>query len=121
MSQENSTNGLKVIFACSGSSDVGAIADQAARRLTKDGAGKMFCAAGIAGRIKVIMEKTQTASKILAIDGCAVSCVKNMLQLAGFDKFEHLILSDLGMIKGKSPLTDENISKAAQKGKELIA
>lgn len=33
--------GPKLIFACSGAADVGAIADQAARKLTKDGAGKM--------------------------------------------------------------------------------
>ena len=37
----------KLIFACSGAADVGAIADQAARKLTKDGAGKMYCLAGI--------------------------------------------------------------------------
>jgi len=50
--------GPKLIFACSGAADVGAIADQAARRLTKDGAGAMFCLAGIGGRIVPIMEKS---------------------------------------------------------------
>ncbi|MFH0879717.1 MAG: putative zinc-binding protein, partial [Lentisphaerota bacterium] len=31
----------KLIFACSGGSDVGALADQAARKMANEGAGKM--------------------------------------------------------------------------------
>jgi uncharacterized metal-binding protein len=34
---------------------VGAIADQAGRKLTRVGAGKMFCLAGIGGRVSGIM------------------------------------------------------------------
>jgi uncharacterized metal-binding protein len=34
---------VKLIFPCSGGSDVGALTDQAARRLTTDGIGKMYC------------------------------------------------------------------------------
>ena len=41
------SSGTKLIFACSGAADVGAVADQAARKLTKQGVGKMFCAAGL--------------------------------------------------------------------------
>ena len=41
-----------MIFACSGAADVGAVADQAARKMTRDGTGKMFCLAGIGGRVK---------------------------------------------------------------------
>ncbi len=36
----------KLIFPCSGGADVGALADQAARRLTRDGFGTMYCLAG---------------------------------------------------------------------------
>ena len=56
----------KLIFACSGSADVGAIADQTARKLAKDGHGKMFCLAGIGRRVSGIIESTKVASKILA-------------------------------------------------------
>jgi len=106
----------KLIFACSGAADVGAIADQAARKLTKDGAGKMFCLAGIGGRVSGIMATTESAAKILAIDGCPLNCVKNSLEQAGFKKYEHLQLSDLGMEKGKTPLSPEAIAKAATAG-----
>ena len=41
-----------MIFACSGSADVGKIADLAARKLMEDGVGKMSCLAGVGGRVK---------------------------------------------------------------------
>jgi len=106
----------KLIFACSGAADVGAVADQAARKLTKDGAGKMYCLAGIGGRVSGIMATTESAAMILAIDGCPVNCVKSSLDQAGFKKYEHLQLADLGMEKGKTPPTPEVIAKAAAAG-----
>ncbi|UCF86216.1 MAG: putative zinc-binding protein [Desulfobacteraceae bacterium] len=99
-----------LIFACSGAADVGAIADRAARKLTADGKGKMYCLAGIGGRVKGIMEKTRGASKLLAIDGCPLDCTKLCLEEAGFTEFEHIKVTDLDMEKGKSPATDENVS-----------
>ena len=123
MSQGNScscSGGPRLIFACSGAADVGAIADQAARRLSKEGVGKMFCAAGIGGRVSCIMKTTESEDRILAIDGCPLSCVKNSLEQAGFNKFEHLQLADLGMVKCSSPVTEENICKVAAKGNEMM-
>ncbi len=109
-----------LIFACSGAADVGAIADQAARRLTKEGCGKMFCLAGVGGRISGIMKTTEAAEKILAIDGCPLDCVGNCLKQAGFEDFEHLQFAELGLEKGKSEIGDENIGRVVDKGKELM-
>ena len=110
-----------LIFACSGAADVGAIADQAARRLTQKGYGSMFCLAGIGGRVSGIMESTKASTGILAIDGCPLSCAKNCLEQAGFTQFEHLQLSDLGFEKSKSPITDEAVEKVAASGRELLS
>jgi uncharacterized metal-binding protein len=106
----------KLIFACSGAADVGAVADQAARKLAKDGAGKMFCLAGVGGRVPGILATTQSAAKILAIDGCPLNCVKSTLQQAGFQTFEHLQLADLGMEKGKTPAIEATVARAAAAG-----
>jgi uncharacterized metal-binding protein len=106
------SGGPKLIFACSGAADVGAVADQAARKLSKDGKGSMFCSNGLGGRVETIMNKTASASKILAIDGCPLNCVKACLEKAGFSKFSYLQLADLGLEKGKSPANEENIDKA---------
>ena len=80
----------------------------------------MFCLAGIAGRLTPIMKTTEQASDILAIDGCPLSCVKDCLQLASFNNFKHLQLADLGMDKGKTPATEENVAKAASRGAEIL-
>lgn len=106
----------KLIFACSGGSDVGKITDEAARLLTKEGKGKMFCLAGIGGRVSGIMASTEAAAKVLAIDGCPLDCAKKTLELAGFKGFEHLRLSDIGLQKGKSEPKEDNIRLAANAG-----
>lgn len=111
----------KLIFACSGAADVGAISDQTARKLTKEGAGKMYCMAGLGGCVSGIIETTKSAAKILAIDGCPLNCVSESLKNAGFNKFEHILVTDLGLEKGKSEVNESNIGKVVARGRELLA
>jgi len=110
----------KLIFACSGAADVGHISDLAARKLTAEGVGKMFCLAGIGGRVSGIIATTEAASAILAIDGCPLDCARKTLEEPGFTQFEHVRLSDLGMEKGKTPPTPENVDKAAARGRTRL-
>ena len=110
----------KLIFPCSGGSDTGELTDQTARKLTREGLGKMYCLAGIGGRVSGIMASTESAAKILAIDGCPLNCARKTLEEAGFKTFEHLTLSDIGFQKGKSPVNAENIAKVAGKAGHLL-
>ncbi len=110
----------KLIFACSGAADVGHVSDLAARKLTAEGVGKMFCLAGVGGRVSGIIATTQAAESILAIDGCQLDCVRKTLEEAGFTKFEHLRLNDLGMEKGKTPASDENVATVVGRAKALM-
>jgi len=112
--------GPKLIFACSGASDVGALADQAARHLTREGTGKMYCLAGIGGRVNSIVKTTEQASKILAIDGCSLDCAKRCLEAAGFTRYDHLRVTDLGMKKGETPVTMENILTVVQAASQRL-
>lgn len=112
--------GTKLIFACSGAADVGAVTDQAARKMTANGAGKMFCLAGVGGRVNGIMQTTEAAEAILAIDGCPLNCAKNSLEKAGFTRFKHLQLADLGMAKGKTAVSAENVATVVAKGTALL-
>jgi len=89
--------------------------------MTKEGAGKMFCLAGIGGRVSGIMESTRAASKILAIDGCSLECAKRCLEHAGFDRFEYLRLDTLGMEKGESTVSEKTIRKVVDEGVKLLA
>jgi uncharacterized metal-binding protein len=123
MSEQDSkvcSGGAKLIFACSGAADVGAVADQAARRMTTQGAGSMFCLAGIGGRVAPIMEKTKSASQILAIDGCPLDCVAATLRQAGVENFAQLRVTDLGLGKGSTPVNDASIETVVAKGLEMV-
>jgi len=110
----------RLIFACSGAADVGAIADRAARKLTAEGVGRMFCLAGVGGRVPGIVKTTEAAAWILAIDGCPLDCAKSCLEGAGFRSFVHYRVTDFGMEKGKSPASDEAVEHVARKGRELM-
>jgi uncharacterized metal-binding protein len=110
----------KLIFACSGAADVGALSDQVARKLTRDGVGKMFCLAGVGGRVPGVITTTRSAAKILVIDGCSQNCAQQVLEQAGFTSYAHLKLADMGMEKGNSPVNVESIEKVAAQGVILL-
>ena len=112
--------GTKLIFSCSGAADVGALADQTARKLNREGSGKMFCLAGIGGRVSAILKSTEAAPSILAIDGCTLDCAKKSLEEAGFKQFNHLRLTDLGFEKGKTEVDTESIAKVIEKAKTYL-
>ena len=106
-----SNDGPKLIFSCSGCADVGELADQAARKLNRDGAGKMFCLAGIGGRVSGILKTTETAQSILAIDGCSLDCTKKTLEQAGITRIHHLRLSDIGFAKGQTDVSPATVAQ----------
>ena len=109
-----------IVYACSGCSDAGELADRVARALTQAGAAEMSCLAGIGGRVKSILSKGQRAQRILVVDGCPLNCARHTLELAGLKEFEHLGLNDIGLRKGSCPVTDERIAAGVQAAKSLL-
>src|SRR5215469_7301450 len=110
-----------IVYACSGCSDAGEIADSVARRLTREGAAQMSCLAGIGGRVKSLVMKAENAEHILVVDGCPLNCAANTLKLAGFNKFDHLELHKIGIRKGSCPVTEERIAAGVEAAKEIIS
>jgi uncharacterized metal-binding protein len=115
------TTAPKLVFPCSGASDVGGLSDRAARQMTVDQSGKMYCLAGIGGRVEGIMADTRGAARVLLIDGCPQECARKTMELAGFKDFQHLRLAEMGFKKGETPLTPARIREVAAKGAELLA
>jgi uncharacterized metal-binding protein len=123
MSDTNShmcAGGDTLIFACSGAADVGAISDRAARKLTQEGRGSMFCLAGVGGHVPAIVDRTRAASRILAIDGCPLDCTRKTLEQIGCGGFQHVRITDLGMEKGKAPATDANVETVVGAARPLL-
>ena len=80
----------------------------------------MFCLAGIAGKVELIEVNTRGADRLLVVDGCDSDCAKKTMELGGFTGFIHLRVSDLGLEKGKTPVSDERIEMVAAKLRELL-
>ena len=104
-----------LMFSCSGAADTAEIADRAVRKLHREGAAKMFCLAGIGGRVELIILNTQAAKSIVAVDGCDKDCAKRTLEHAGFKDFMHVRVTDLGMEKGKTEVIAERIAAVADR------
>jgi len=111
---------LTLVFPCSGAADVGAISDRSARALSRSRQAKMYCLAGVGGRVDPIMETTKDADRILAIDGCESDCAKCTLELAGFDEVIHMRVTDLGLTKGESALRAEHIKRVVDRAIALL-
>lgn len=88
-----------LIFPCSGGSNVGQIANEVGKKLTTYNIGKMYCLAGIGGHISGFAEATREAKKVVAIDGCPVSCARKTLEHADCPVTVHVIVTELGIKK----------------------
>jgi uncharacterized metal-binding protein len=101
---------VRLVFPCSGGSDVGELADRAARQLSQDGTAQMYCLAGIGGRVSGILKTTEAAGLRLVIDGCPLKCAGKTLQEAEVGPFRHVCVTDLGFEKGQTDVTDDAIA-----------
>lgn len=109
-----------LVYPCSGSADVGEIADHAARRLDADDKAWMSCLAGIGGRVSGLMANAAAAPMLIAVDGCPHDCATKTLQLAGFTHVKSVRVTDLGFNKGKSPVSDSAVHAVVQRVEALL-
>jgi len=109
-----------VILACSGSADVGEVADQSARLLTRERAGNMACLAGVGARIEGMVKDAKEAATLLVIDGGPTSCGKKAVEGAGITRFLHLQLRDIGYRKGSTPPKDETIKIVSSRARVML-
>jgi len=113
-------SGPKMVFACSGAADVGAITDLAARQLQRERYASMCCVAAIAADVPEIVEKARQAGRILVLDGCSELCARRILESAGIEGFGALSLDELGWAKGRTPASDEKVEETVRKGAAII-
>jgi len=107
MSQECCVpNGNIMILACSGSSNLGQLANQAAVELAREGFGKMFCLVGIGAHLSGFVKSAKDVPSLIAVDGCSIGCAKKILEHAEIPLKHYLVISDLGIEKviGKLPV-----------------
>ena len=108
-----------MILCCSGGSNVGQLSNQAAVELTREGFGRMFCLAGIGGRLSGFVQSAKDVSAMVTIDGCDLGCARASLEEAGVPLRQYLVITDLGIEKNKDfNLKDEHLRKVIAAVKE---
>lgn len=112
-----SCGGTRLVYACSGASDLGEITDVVARKLRDDNFAKMSCLAGVGAGIESMLAAGSGACGTLAIDGCMVGCAKTVLEGAGLEPVS-VVLTELGYDKDTC-LTEEVVEEITAKIKDL--
>lgn len=102
------SSGENIVIACSGACDLGQATDLVARKLRDNKVYKMNCLAAIGADVQPTIEAFKAAN-LLMLDGCAVDCGKKILDKAGITGYRYIRMTDLGYVKGQTPVTDELI------------
>ncbi len=107
--------------SCSGASNAGEFADKITRLLDSSGDVNMNCLTKIAIGDAALIDKYKAAGgNAIAIDGCTVHCAKKILEAAGVSGFTHITITDLGVQKGTTPVTQEHIERIVTTVRSLI-
>jgi len=98
-----------LFYACSGAANTGYLSDSVARKLMKDGFGSMTCLAAVGAGLSGFIETAKSAQNIV-LDGCSVACGKKIFDANGLS-YTHIVMTDMGVEKGKTEITPDLISK----------
>ena len=90
---------LPLVYSCSGCSSAAQMANYLAVSLDRRGLAEMSCIAGVGGDVPKLVRVAKSGRRIVAIDGCALACVRNCLARHGVAPSEYHLLSDHGVRK----------------------
>jgi len=88
-----------LVYSCSGCSSAAQLANHVALRLDRGKEAEMSCIAGVGGDVPKLVRVAKSGRPILALDGCALACVKNTLARHGVEPDEHMELQRYGVKK----------------------
>ncbi len=90
-----------LIYSCSGCSNIAQVANQVAIELSRNNVAEMSCIAGVGGGVNSLVKQAKNSQHIIALDGCALHCVKNCLAAHNIQPHQHYTLTDYGIKKRK--------------------
>jgi|SRR5690606_1752586 len=74
---------LPLVYSCSGCSSAAQTSNDVAIALDRASLAEMSCIAGVGGDVPKLVKVAKSGRPIIAIDGCALACVKNTLARHG--------------------------------------
>lgn len=110
-----------LLLPCSGASNCGQIANRIAVSLDLIGAGRMYCLAGIGAHINGMVESARGVKRILALDGCSVSCAKKVVEHAGLELTDWICVTEQGVEKQHNFFIEqEDVERITDLARELL-
>ena len=88
-----------LVYSCSGCSSAAQLANHVAVRLDRSGVAEMSCIAGVGGDVASLVKTAHSGRPIIALDGCALVCVKSSLERHGITATRHYQLQQYGVRK----------------------
>jgi uncharacterized metal-binding protein len=120
MSENCCSTGTKLLYTCSGASDVGELADRTVRKLWKEGFAQKTCLAGVGGDVSGFVQSAKGADMNITVDGCPIACARKCLERIGVKPLS-IVLADFGYEKGSISINDQMINAVAGKIKSVVS
>ncbi|MEI7612653.1 MAG: putative zinc-binding protein [Betaproteobacteria bacterium] len=112
---------LPLVYACSGCSSAGQMANYIALELDRRKAAEMSCIAGVGGDVPHLARISLSGRPILALDGCPFQCVKSCLAQCGVAPTKHIMLHKKGVKKRYHASFNQDEADCILKSIEIIA
>ena len=110
---------VTLLYACSGGSNTGLVADTVARTLSSRDVGAMTCLAAVGASLSGFVVSAGESGKNVVIDGCKVGCGAKIFREKNLP-FDHYLVTDFGVVKGETPVTQELTDSIADRLSEGI-
>ncbi|GAB2900738.1 putative zinc-binding protein [Uliginosibacterium flavum] len=91
---------LPLIYACSGCSAAGQLANALAVQMDREENAQMSCISGVGGKVPALLALARSGRKIIAVDGCAMRCTEQSLREAGVGPDAKIFLAEMSVSKG---------------------
>jgi uncharacterized metal-binding protein len=92
-------NEKPIVYSCSGCSSAAQMTNYIAVALDRRGYAEMSCIAGVGGDVPSLVNKAKGGREIIAIDGCALGCVRACLARHNIVPDQYYSLRAFGVAK----------------------
>ncbi len=104
---------VRLMQACPGAANTGALSDRVLRTLGNRGAGSASCLAAVGAGLSGFTASAEGADQNIILDGCSVSCGKRIFEQKGLP-FTQYVMTDHGVEKGKTAITEAVVDRVAE-------
>ncbi len=110
---------VRLIYSCSGAANTGYLADQVFRALKSEGVAAGTCLAAVGADLSGFLISAKESDGNFIMDGCKVGCGKKIFENKNLP-YTQFVMTDYGVEKGKTEITDEIIKRVSSEIGEII-